>query len=81
MSTSMGLLSGAALTLYRPARYRERPYVLHSRPSSCPQVGTIFNLVDSLACGTVGVLVTARSRLATLEKAQDTLKFIRRLVS
>lgn len=45
------------------------------------QVGTIFNLVDSLACGTVGVLVTARSRQATLEKAQDALKFIRRIVS
>lgn len=45
------------------------------------KVGTIFNLVDSLSSGTVGVLVTAQSRLATLEKAQEVFKFIRRIVS
>ncbi|CAM9628324.1 unnamed protein product [Ectocarpus fasciculatus] len=43
------------------------------------QVGTIFNLVDSLACGMVGVLVTAQSRQAALEKAQGALKFVRRM--
>eukprot|EP00903_Cladosiphon_okamuranus_P009520 g9070.t1 len=45
----------------------------------CTRVGTIFNLVDSLACGTVGVLITERSRQATLEKAHEALKFIRRI--
>ncbi|CAN0557168.1 unnamed protein product [Ectocarpus sp. 12 AP-2014] len=43
------------------------------------QVGTIFNLMDSLACGMVGVLVTAQSRRAALEKAQGALKFVRRM--
>ncbi|CAM9270894.1 unnamed protein product, partial [Scytosiphon promiscuus] len=43
------------------------------------QAGTIFNLVDSLASGVVGMLCTAQSQKAALERAQDSLKFIKRL--
>lgn len=45
------------------------------------QVGIIFNLVDSPACGTVGMLSTGQSRQAALDKALEALKFIRRIVS
>lgn len=48
---------------------------------SISQVGTIFNLVDSLACGIIGVLAIAESRQSSLDKALGALKFIRRMVS
>lgn len=45
------------------------------------QVGTIFNLVDSLTCGMIGILAIAESRQFSLDKAQGALRFIRRMVS
>lgn len=48
---------------------------------SISQVGTIFNLVDSLTCGVIGILAIAESRQYSLDKAQGALKFIRRMVS
>lgn len=37
--------------------------------------------MDSLACGMVGILTTARSRQAALDGALHGLKFIKRIVS
>lgn len=48
---------------------------------STSQVGTIFNLVDNLTCGMIGVLVIAESRQTSLDKALGALKFVRRMVS
>lgn len=48
---------------------------------SISQVGTIFNLVDSLACGMIGVLAIAESRQLSLGKALGALNFVRRMVS
>lgn len=45
------------------------------------QVGTIINLVDCLFCGVVGILTTAQSRQAALDKAMNALRFIKRMVS
>eukprot|EP00904_Undaria_pinnatifida_P000730 jgi/Undpi1/10658/HiC_scaffold_29.g13107.m1 len=43
-------------------------------------VGTIFNLVDNLTCGMIGVLVIAESRQTSLDKALGALKFVRRMI-
>ncbi|CAM9563669.1 unnamed protein product, partial [Choristocarpus tenellus] len=47
----------------------------------CSQVGTIFNLVDTLVSGVVGMLTVASSKQAVLLKALNGLKFIKKIVS